>query len=152
MNIKLAKTEDFEIVKNITIQTINDIYPHYYPKGAVEFFLDHHNNENIKNDIKYNKVFIYCLTNEKAVGTITIKNNEICRFFILPKYQGFGYGTALLNFAENFIFKDYNKIILDSSLPAKQIYLKKGYTATEFHSIKTNNCDYLYYDTMIKNK
>lgn len=57
MNIKLAKTEDFEIVKNITIQTINDIYPHYYPKGAVEFFLDHHNNENIKNDIKYNKVF-----------------------------------------------------------------------------------------------
>lgn len=152
MNIKPAKTEDFETVKNITVQTINDIYPHYYPKGAVEFFLEHHNDKNIKNDIEHNNVFIYSLSDGTAIGTITIKDNEICRFFVLHKYQGFGYGTTLLNFAENFIFKDYNKIILDSSLPAKPIYLKKGYSSIEFHSIKTNYCDYLCYDIMTKNK
>lgn len=46
-----ATTSDFEIVKHITIETINSIYPHYYPCGAVDFFLNHHNDKNIKIDI-----------------------------------------------------------------------------------------------------
>ncbi len=39
MSIKLAQKSDFEIVKEITHRTINEIYPHYYSDGAVEFFL-----------------------------------------------------------------------------------------------------------------
>lgn len=57
MSIKLAQEFDFDIVKKITHKTIEKIYPHYYPNGAVVFFLNHHNDENIMNDISNHNVF-----------------------------------------------------------------------------------------------
>ena len=41
--IKQAELKQLELVKFITLKTIIDIYPHYYPKGAVDFFIEHHN-------------------------------------------------------------------------------------------------------------
>lgn len=38
MSIELAKELGFDAVKEITITTISEIYPHYYPMGAVTFF------------------------------------------------------------------------------------------------------------------
>lgn len=149
MNIAKADLADAEIVKAITAQTINSIYPKYYPKGAVDFFLSHHNENNIKNDIE--KGYVYILyEDEIAVGTVTTKGNDLCRLFVLPEYQGKGFGGRLIDFAEKKIAENYSKIILDASLPAKPIYLKRGYIATEFHSIKTENGDFLCYDVMEK--
>ena len=87
---------------------------------------------------------------EVPVGTVTIKELEICRLFVLPQYQGKGYGGALLNFSERLIADKYGKIRLDASLPAKEIYLKRGYKEIESHSILTKNGDYLFYDVMEK--
>lgn len=39
---------------------------------------------------------------------------------------------------------------LDSSLPAKTLYAKMGYMVIKSDRIKTDNGDYLCYDTMIK--
>ena len=39
MSIKSAQKSDFYVVKEITHTTIDEIYPHYYPIGAVAFFL-----------------------------------------------------------------------------------------------------------------
>ena len=39
-------------------------------------------------------------------------------------------------------------MIWESSLPAKQIYLKRGYKETEYNLIKTENGDFLCYDVM----
>ena len=58
MNIKKAKTENFEDVKLITHVTIKEIYPHYYPRGVVDFFLEHHNSENITKDILAGIVYL----------------------------------------------------------------------------------------------
>ena len=149
MNIKKAVLSDAEMVKAITEQTINSVYPQYYPKGAVDFFLSHHNENNIKSDIE--KGIVYVLyDNENAVGTVTIRDNEICRLFVLPEYQGKGFGGRLLDFAEKKIAENYGKIIIDASLPAKPIYLKRGYVFTEYHTIKTENGDFLCYDVMEK--
>lgn len=149
MNIKKAVLSDVEIVRTITVQTINSVYPQYYPKGAVDFFLSHHNENNIKSDIE--KEIVYVLyNNENAVGTVTLRDNEICRLFVLPKYQGKGFGGRLLDFAEKKIAENYGKIIIDASLPAKPIYLKRGYVFTEYHTIKTENGDFLCYDVMEK--
>ncbi len=150
MSIIKAKVSDFEIVKHITAQTINNIYPHYYPCGAVDFFLSHHNDKNIETDIENGNVYLCFNNDNKAVGTVTIKENEICRLFVLPDQQGKGYGRELLIFTENKISEKHNTIILDASLPAKSIYLKTGYVSTEFHSIKTESGDYLCYDLMVK--
>ena len=150
MSIIRADISDIETVKYITTETINSIYPHYYPEGAVGFFLGHHNDKNIENDIRVGIVYL-CFDNENnTVGTVTVKENEICRLFVLPEYQGNGYGKELISFAENKISEKYNEIILHASLPAKAIYLKRGYKEIEFHSIKTENGDYLCYDMMIK--
>jgi len=148
MRIRTANPADFNTVKEITVKTIKEVYPHYYPKGAVEFFLEHHNDENIINDIQNNKVFL-CYNNEHIpIGTVTINGNEICRLFILPQYQGKGYGRKLLDYCERSIFEKYGEILLDSSLPAKRIYLKRGYTAIETNLIKVHNNDFLFYDVM----
>jgi len=150
MSIKQAYKEDLQVVKCITIETINQIYPHYYPKGAVEFFVEHHNDTNIINDIEAGKVFL-CVNEEgHPVGTVSIKGNDICRLFVLPEYQGQGYGRMLLDFAENEIIKKYEEIMIDASLPAKRIYLKRGYREKESHIINTNYGDFLCYDVMVK--
>ena len=81
---------------------------------------------------------------------MTVKKNEITRLFVLPDHQGNGFGKKLLEFAETAISKRYDEIKIDASLPAKAIYLKRGYKETEYHTIKTENNDFLCYDVMIK--
>ena len=148
--IKQAELKQLELVKFITLKTIIDIYPHYYPKGAVDFFIEHHNESHISKDIESGQVYIVFDEHDDAVGTVTIHKNEICRLFVLPQYQKRGFGSQLLNFSENMILKQYNTIVLDASLPAKSIYLKRRYTIVETYSIRTYNNDYLCYDVMIK--
>lgn len=147
-----AQTSDIKIIKDITTNTITHIYPQYYPKGAVEFFLEHHNEGNIAKDIEQGIVYLCKDEHANSIGTVTVKKNEICRLFVLPEYQGMGYGRELLNYAEDLIMKAYGQVVIDASLPAKSIYLKRGYVATEFHSIKTSNGDYLCYDVMTKER
>lgn len=151
MIISSAKMEDQETVRDITITTIKEIYPQYYPMGAVAFFLEHHNCENIAEDIKAKRVYVL-EGQDIAVGTVTIKGCEICRLFVLPQYQGRGYGRQLLEFAEKKVFHNNMAIRLDASFPAKKIYLKRGYEIVEFHSIVTENGDYLCYDVVEKKK
>ena len=81
---------------------------------------------------------------------MSIKENDICRLFVLPEFQGKGYGRELLDFAENEIAKKYEEIMLDASLPAKRIYLKRGYKEKESHIINANYGDFLCYDVMVK--
>ena len=150
MSIRQAMKIDLDDVKNITYETIQTIYPHYYPKGAVDFFIKHHSHENISTDIESGKVFIMEI-GKIALGTVTIKGIEICRLFVLPHYQRNGYGRALLEFSEKYISKKSKKILVDASLPAKEIYLNRGYKEIESHSILTLNEDYLCYDVMEKN-
>ena len=150
MRIRLAQASDFETVRTITHTTINAVYPHYYPAGAVAFFLAHHSAENISSDISAGRVFILTDDDNNAAGTVTIKDNEICRLFVLPQYQGKGYGKELIDFAEKEIAQNYDEIVLDASLSAKAIYLKRGYRQTDYHTIRTVNGDHLCYDVMTK--
>lgn len=151
MNIIKASIEHLTSVKMITCETIKEIYPHYYPKGAVKFFLSLHNDKNISADIQSGCVFLVLDGKQNAVGTITVKKNEICRLFVLPGYQKKGFGCKLLDLAESIISEHYETIILSASLPAKSVYLKRGYRESGFHSIYTENGDFLCYDVMQKN-
>ena len=145
MEIKKAAINDFETVKRITTTTIKEIYPKYYPNGAVSFFLMHHNDNNILNDIENGYVYIL-----SDIGTVTIKENHINRLFVIPRHQGKGYGKQLMDFAENAILSQYSEIITDASLPAKGMYKKRGYIELNYNTIETENGDYLCYDEMKK--
>lgn len=149
MIIKLAEIGNLEQIKFITHETVKAIYPHYYPKGAVDFFLAHHSVENITADINDKCVFI-AEHGKITMGTVTVREAEICRLFVIPEYQGRGFGRALLDFAEHLIAGNYRRATLSASLPAKAIYLKRGYKEVGFNSVFTENGDFLCYDTMEK--
>ena len=151
MEIIMAKITDLDIVKYICDTTINAIYPKYYPKGAVDFFINHHSKEHIKEDVKKNIVYVI-KDSDKIIGTVTVLDNQMNRLFVLPEYHKKGYGKALITFSEELIFKKYDSIIIDASLPSKSLYLKIGFKEIEYNKILTSNGDYLCYDVMRKEK
>ena len=148
--IRPAATEDFETVRTITRETIEAVYPHYYPAGAVAFFLHHHSDDAIRRDIAGNCVYLYISGDGQAVGTVTVRENDIGRLFVLPAYQGRGYGGALMEFAEQLIAQRYAEAVLDASFAAKALYLRHGWQETGYHMIACENGDYLCHDTMKK--
>ncbi|SEL04294.1 Acetyltransferase (GNAT) domain-containing protein [Ruminococcus sp. YRD2003] len=148
MDIITAAPSDLETVFDIAQSTIRAIYPHYYPAGAVDFFLAHHSREHISADIEAGRVSL-AVSDGKAVGTVTVADDSINRLFVLPDEQGKGFGGKLLRFAEAEIAESYGTARLDSSLPAKQIYLRKGYMVIDSRMIEANG-DFLCYDIMIK--
>lgn len=149
MEIIRATAEDIISVRRITQMTISAVYPKYYPIGAVEFFMRHHSDAHIARDIADKKVYLLQVEGEN-IGTVTICGNEISRLFVLPAFQHKGYGTFLMNFAENQVMQDHRMIILDASLPAKKLYHKRGYKEVAYHMIETENGDFLCYDTMVR--
>lgn len=131
----------------LTQETIQAVYPHYYPAGAVEFFSRHHSPAAVAADAAAG----LCTADDgQPAGTVTVRGNEILRLFVLPEYQGKGYGGALLSFAEQLIAETYETAVLDVSLAAKAIYRRRGYTEMDYAVIQTENGDYLCYDIMEK--
>ena len=147
--IRLAEMTDLESVLQITHDTISEIYSHYYADGVVDFFLKHHSRENVLSDIENGIVWLLeedgCL-----VGTVTVKGNAVNRLFVLPQHQSSGYGSQLMDFAENKIAEKFNYVHIDSSLAAKQMYLKYGYREKKTCRIPADNDDILIYDEMEK--
>lgn len=149
--IKIIKATlvDINAVKNIVHTTIKTIYQHYYPLDVVHFFLGHHSDENIKNGIETETVLLLEIDGI-IVGTGSTYKNEVVRMFVLPQFQGLGYGTLLMNELEDILSKKYSEIMLDSSLPAYNMYIKRGYMPIEYKKIITPNKDVLCFNIMKK--
>ena len=90
------------------------------------------------------------MAQENMIGTGSIQKNEICRLFILPEYQGRGYGSRLMNLLEERIFENYPKVHVDASFPAESMYLKRGYQIVSYEKIEAENGDFRCYHTMEK--
>lgn len=149
MKLKIADDGDIKTVFSIVGDTIRAVYGHYYPKGAVDYFLALHSDENIAKSVAADKVYIIS-DNGIAVGTVTVRKNEILRFFILPEYQGRGLGSAVMNILEEDILNCYDCIRLDASMSANEMYERRGYRPTRFNRLKTDNGDFLCWYEMKK--
>ncbi len=144
-----AAEKDLDMVVNIMHTTISGIYSRYYAMGVVDFFLKHHNRQNILADIENGIVWMLEADN-CLVGTVTVKENAVNRLFVLPEYQSRGFGSQLMDFAEKKIAESFDRIYIDSSLAAKEMYLKRGYKEKQTCKIIANNGDILVYDEMEK--
>ena len=60
------------------------IWRNYYPKGAVDFFLAHHSEDNIMKDIERNRVFLCLDACRNAGGSVPIEKDEISWLFAPP--------------------------------------------------------------------
>lgn len=144
-----AKAEHILGIHEVVHGTIAEIYPKYYTEEAVQFFLALHNQENIARDVSAGKVYVMLL-DEKMIGTGTLEENHINRVYVLPKYQGQGAGSILMDFLENEIIKNYGSAWLDSSLPAGKFYHRRKYTTKEYKELTLDNGKILAYEIMCK--
>lgn len=151
MEIRRAETDMTEAVRELCRETIEGVYPKYYPRGAVDFFLEHHNIQNIRADVEAGVVYLlYDGDPRELRGTVTVKGNDICRLFVPERFQHVGYGRSLLDMAEDMIARGHSRCIVHASFPAKHIYLKRGYRETEYHRLQTPGGDFLCWDIMAK--
>jgi len=151
MEIKLYSELYFGDVFEVVHKTIEEIYPKYYPRSAVDFFHDYHSRENMGLKLPHEFTLVF-MDNSKIFGTGSLFKNDIGRFFILPEYQGKGYGKMLLKELEKNVEKDkYDNFVLSSSLGAVEFYRKNNYIYNEYKTIDLADGNYLCYLEMIKN-
>ena len=103
LDMELILTDNPTVVSGIAEKTIQNVYPHYYPSGAVQFFLDLHSEVRIGKVMSSEEIYLV-MVHGNIIGTGSIRKNEICRLFILPEYQGRGYGNRLMDLLEARIF------------------------------------------------
>jgi len=147
--IAIARPSDLDTVRRIVQTTISGIYPLYYPSGVVQFFLEYHTPDRILADIEAGRVYLL-KADAAVVGTGTIRGNEILRVFVLPEFQGRGYGSFIMKHLEEMIFRTHRIAKLDSSLPAFGMYLKRGYKPRAWRKIVTSGGQVLCYHEMEK--
>lgn len=149
--LSLSPADNPQQIATIAKNTIQSIYPKYYPAGAVQFFLDLHCEERIKAALGEEEIYL-ALAGDRPIGTGSIRKNEICRLFVLPEYQRRGYGSQLMDMLETKAFEKNQVIHIDASFPAERMYLRRGYQIVSFEKIETQNGDFLCYHTMEKTK
>lgn len=147
--MELKRTDCPAKAAEIVEKTIKAVYPHYYPDGAVQFFLNLHSKQKIREAMGREEVYL-AVVQRAAAGTGSIRGNEICRLFILPQYQGKGYGSRMMDLLEEKVFRQYQAVHIAASFPAESMYLKRGYRITSYEKIETENGDFLCYHTMEK--
>jgi len=140
----------FNDVFYVVHKTIEEIYPKYYPRKAVDFFHNLHSKENMLEKLpkEYTKII---MDDGKIIGTGSANENDIGRFFILPGYQNKGYGKLLLKELEaEVIRKGYKTITLASSLGAVFFYKSCGFKYHDYKIIEVEDNENLCYLEMVK--
>ena len=144
-----ATENELEQVVSLVQKTIVTIYPKYYPKEVVNFFCDFHCRESICKDIEEGSVSVL-MEGGTIVGTGCYKDNHITRVYVLPEYQGQGYGSYIMQWLEDEIRKVHTEVYLDASLPACRMYEKRGYTTVKHEMWSVENGVKLVYEVMKK--
>lgn len=149
MEYKTANKEHTKQIYQLVQNTIQAIYPLYYPKEITKFFSSLHSNETIASDIQKGIVKVLSVDN-CIVGTGTCEKNHIKRLFVVPGLQKNGYGSTIMQHLEMEIAASYNTAVLDSSLAAACFYEHKGYKTLMHKELSAKNGTVLVYEIMEK--
>ncbi len=149
MKIRQAVADDLSTVRKIVQSTIARVYSAFYPDDVVRYFLGMQSDDEILKDLESGGVYI--LEEEgAAIGTGTVRGNEIFRVFVLPEFHHRGFGTLIMRELEGIVSRTSRSVRLDSSLPGYGLYLKLGYRPVGYQMISTPNGQVLCYHVMEK--
>lgn len=151
MEYRKATVEEAQRVYDIVQETKAKIYPHYYTQAVVDFFGRLHSIDNIKKDIGEGRIDVL-VVDGKIVGTGSRTDNHITRVYVLPEYEGQGFGTIIMNHLENEIFAEYDSCELDASLPAAIFYEHRGYKTVEHRRHDIGDGEVMIYEIMRKER
>lgn len=129
LTIRTAGAGDAATIHALVQQTIRVAYPSCYEPAVVEAFCRLHSLEAIATDIESGKVRVL-ESQGRIIGTGTLDGNHITRVFVLPDEQGRGHGTRIMDALEAEAAKTHETAVLDSSIPARSLYLHRGYAVT----------------------
>lgn len=151
MEYRKAMIEEAQIVCDIVQNTKAIIYPHYYTEAVVDFFGRLHSIDNIKRDIETKRIDVL-IVDGKIIGTGSREENHITRVYVLPEYEGKGFGSVIMEHLEEEIFKEYDYCDLDASLPAAIFYEHRGYHTVEHRKHDIGDGEVMIYEIMRKER
>ena len=153
MSIEYRKAthDEAQIVCDIVRGTKGEIYPHYYTQAVVDFFGRLHSIENITKDVLEEKIDVL-IVDGRIVGTGSRNENHITRVYVLPEYEGKGYGSIIMDHLEAEIFTEYEDCDLDASLPATMFYEHRGYKTVEHKKHDIGDGEVMIYEIMNKKR
>ena len=139
MTIRKAVPSDAGRIVELVEETIEAVYPGFYPRGIVDFFLDHHRSELVERDISKGIVYV-SETDSGIIGTVTLNGDRMDRLFVVPSEQGKGYGKELILFSEGKIFSEYRQMFVESALPSVMMYNANGFRTVDYGSRTFRGC------------
>ena len=74
------------------------------------------------------------------------------RVYVLPEYEGKGYGSIIMDHLEAEIFMEYEDCDLDASLPAAMFYEHRGYRTVEHKKHDIGDGEVMVYEIMNKKR
>lgn len=153
MNIQYRKATlaEAERVCHIVQHTKSVIYPNYYTQTVIDFFCRLHSIDNIIKDIEQRKISVLVKDGE-IIGTGSHTDNHITRVYVLPEFQGQGYGSYIMDELEKEIFSEYDYCELDASLPACIFYESRGFRTVKHVKYDIGNRAFMIYEIMRKYK
>ena len=146
-----ATLDEADRIYYIVQQTIATVYPDYYTQMVVDFFSKLHNINNIIKDIEQGKIDIL-IKDGKIVGTGSYTENHITRVYVLPEYQGQGFGSMIMDKLEKDIFTKYDCCELDASLSACIFYENRGFRTIKHVKYDIGDGKSMIYEIMRKPK
>lgn len=149
MRFTTATQTDTDEIVNLVQDTINAVYPKYYPQEVVDFFCELHCLENVSKDVAAGAVGIL-RADHRIVGTGCHEGNHVTRVYVRPEYQGQGYGSYIMQCLEDTIKENHASVLLDASLPACIWYEHRGYRTIEHKRWDVKNGAVLIYEIMEK--
>lgn len=151
MEIRKAYTADADVIYSLVQDTINHAYGKYYNADELQFFIDWHSKDAVINDI--NKGEVYVLTDGAVVlATCTVDGSYITRLFVDKAHMRRGCGSFILQYIEKQLLDEYGFCLLDTSIPAKEFYLKRGYCVTDKQEVEIKDGVFMQYEVMKKTK
>lgn len=131
LEISRFKPGDLSELQKLIHTTIKKCYPVVYAPEIIDFFLNYHSKEEILTRSEKAVIMLLRIDN-KMIATGFLHENEIGGVYVLPEYQGLGYGRkiveSLLEIAKENELED---IHLDSTPIARAMYEKLGFHITE---------------------
>ena len=153
MNIEYRKASPYEAerVCYIVEHTKNEIYPDYYTQAVVDFFGRLHSIDNIIKDIEQGRIDVL-LKDGEIIATGSRTDYHITRVYVLPEFQGQGYGSMIMDELEKKIFAIYDYCELDVSLPACIFYENRGFQTVKHVKYDIGDGAFMIYEIMRKYK
>ena len=126
ITIRKFKEDDVKKISKLTVDCLEKVNSKDMNNSELNFGKQYYSESGLLSISKLFNIFV-CEKNGEIIGSIAHNKNKIHNFFVSPEYHKQGIGIQMLEFIEEIIAKDFNKIVLDSSPYAVEFYKKFGY-------------------------